>query len=362
MRSMSVEPKITCAYKIRNLDVNPGLVLAPMSGVTTSAFRRLIRELNPGAVGLVVSEFISVEGLTRNSTRSKDMMRFRELERPFGIQIFGWDIERMRDAALMAEEVGADLLDINCGCPAPKVVKRGGGCELMRQPEHLQKLVSEVRKAIKIPLTLKMRAGWEDSNRNALEISKIVVGEGVEGLAIHGRTRAQLYRGLADWDVARTVAQEVTVPVCGSGDIVDGISAQERLQGGIAGLFIGRGAIANPFIFSDLVHGTKTDLRNTPELALKVLARYIELLKEDFPDKASIGKVKQLASQMGKGFRWRKTLCQVMTLAEQVKIIENELLVARQNPSELLTQNQAPETIQASTTEACSYDTEEGTC
>ena len=136
------------SYAVRSIQVNPGLVLSPMSGVTTRPFRRLIKELNPGAVGLVVSEFVSVEGMTRGSRRTLEMMRFSEEERPYCVQIFGYDIDRMRDAALMVQDIGADIVDINCGCPAPKVVKRGGGCELMRQPDHLQRIIKEVRKAV----------------------------------------------------------------------------------------------------------------------------------------------------------------------------------------------------------------------
>src|SRR4029078_11364214 len=121
-------------------------------------------------------------------------------ERPFAIQIFGYDVDRMRDAALMCQDAGVDLVDINSGCPSPKVVKRGGGCELMRQPDHLGKIIHEVTRALSIPLTLKIRSGWDQNTRNALEVAKIAEAEGIEALAIHGRTRAQLYRGDADWN------------------------------------------------------------------------------------------------------------------------------------------------------------------
>lgn len=336
MSMSEVSARLALGYKIRNLQVTPGLVLAPMSGVTSSAFRRLIKELNPGAVGLTVSEFISVEGLTRSSQRSKDMMRFREVERPFGIQIFGYDINRMRDAALMAQDMGADLVDINCGCPAPKVVKRGGGCELMRQPEHLRQLVREVRRGLNVPLTLKMRSGWEDLNRNCLEIAKIVVGEGVEGLAVHGRTRTQLYRGQADWDVVDAVAREVSVPVCGSGDVLCRETALARLKPSIAGILIGRGALANPWVFSEILCGQTGLHLKDPLNPLRVLLRYLELLREDLPEKAIIGRLKQLASQMGRGFPWRKDFCQAMSVGVQEEIIRRSLenLQGRANPVE----------------------------
>lgn len=309
------------SYLIRNIEVRPNLVLSPMSGVTTGAFRRLVKELNPGAVGLLVSEFISVEAMTRQVPRSLAMMKFCQEERPYAIQIFGYDVNRLRDAALMCQDAGVDLVDINCGCPAPKVVRRGGGCELMRQPEHLKSIFREVRAALKIPLTMKMRSGWDESCRNAVEIARIAEGEGLEAITVHGRTRAQLYRGMADWSLVEEVAAAVRIPVLGSGDVVDRATAEARLQGKIAGLFIGRGALVNPFIFSEIVDGQKRDLRHEPLTAVSVLERYVELLREEFPPKACIGKIKQLAAQMGRGFTWRREICRAETLDAQCEII-----------------------------------------
>ncbi len=308
-------------YQIRNIHITPGLVLSPMSGVTCSAFRRLIKELNPGSVGLVISEFISVEGLTRQSQRSLDMMRFHQSERPYGIQIFGFDPERMRDAAVMAQEAGADLVDINCGCPAPKVVKRGGGCELMRQPEHLRNLFREVRRAVTIPLTMKMRSGWDEGSRNAVEIARIAEAEGLEGITVHGRTRAQLYRGEADWSVVRAVAEAVSIPVCGSGDVVDYKSASERLEGAVAGLYIGRAALWNPLVFSEISTGAARSLRHDEGLVLDILDRYLALLREEFHDRVVVGRFKQLVSQMCRGYEWRKDLCRANKLPEQIDIL-----------------------------------------
>ncbi|MBN8550681.1 MAG: tRNA-dihydrouridine synthase [Deltaproteobacteria bacterium] len=332
------------SFHIRNIPINPGLVLSPMSGVTCSAFRRLIKELNPGAVGLVISEFISVEGLTRQSDRSMAMMRFHPDERPYGIQIFGYDIERMRDAAIMAQDAGADLIDINCGCPAPKVVKKGGGCELMRQPEHLAQMFREVRKAVSIPLTMKMRSGWDEASRNALEIAKIAESEGLEGIAVHGRTRAQLYRGEADWSVVEAVAESVKVPVSGSGDVVDAASAQARKQGKVAGLFIGRAALWNPFVFSEICGGKRYDLRHERDLVLTVLERYLALLREEFHDRVVVGRFKQLVSQMCRGHEWRKDLCRAMKLQDQIDILKR----ARDSaPDAVRSQSESPTSLQA---------------
>lgn len=314
------------SYQIRHIQINPGLVLSPMSGVTTRPFRRLIKELNPGAVGLVVSEFVSVEGMTRGSQRTLEMMKFSEMERPYCVQIFGYDVDRMRDAALMVQDIGADLVDINCGCPAPKVVKRGGGCELMRQPEHLQKIIKEVKRAVSIPVTIKIRAGWDEGSRNAKDIALMAQGEGVEALAIHGRTRSQLYRGEADWDLVQEVAEELTIPVLGSGDVVCRKTAEERLRGKVAGLFIGRASMMNPFVFSEILHDQPSRLKGNHDLMLDVLFRYIELLREDFQESSCGGKFKQLASQMCRGAPWRK---QLLTL-NSIKDHENLLLAVRE--------------------------------
>jgi tRNA-dihydrouridine synthase B len=309
------------SYQIRHIQVNPGLVLSPMSGVTTRPFRRLIKELNPGAVGLVVSEFVSVEGMTRGSQRTLEMMRFSEEERPYCVQIFGYDVDRMRDAALMVQDIGADLVDINCGCPAPKVVKRGGGCELMRQPDHLQSIIREVKRAISIPLTLKIRAGWDESSRNAFEIAKMAEGEGIEALAIHGRTRSQLYRGEADWDLVQEIAEVLSIPVLGSGDVVCRTTAEARLKGKVAGLFIGRASMMNPYVFTDIVKDQPSQLKGNHQLMLDVLFRYIELLREDFQDNACGGKFKQLASQMCRGAPWRKQLLQLNAIKDHEALL-----------------------------------------
>src|SRR5881398_3012410 len=205
-------------FKIRNIEINPPLILSPMAGVTDISFRRLVKQR--GGVGLTVSEFISVEGLTRNNPKSKRQMRFYQNERPFAVQIFGGQPERMRMAAEMAQEVGADILDINCGCPAPKVVKHGGGSGLLRDLPRLETILKEIRKAITIPMTVKIRAGFYDHTINALDTARLAEDCGVEHIALHGRTKEQGYRGSADWDLVREIKRVVKVPVSGSGDVM----------------------------------------------------------------------------------------------------------------------------------------------
>src|SRR5436853_7155092 len=173
-------------FKIRNVEINPPLILSPMAGVTDISFRRLLKRR--GCIGLTVSEFISVEGLTRGNPKAKRQMRFWEEERPFAVQIFGGQIERMVLGAEMAQEIGADILDVNCGCPAPKVVKHGGGSGLLRDLPRLETILKEIKKAITIPLTIKIRAGYSDSTINAIETAKLAEASGGDHIAFHGRT------------------------------------------------------------------------------------------------------------------------------------------------------------------------------
>src|ERR1044072_309714 len=204
-------------FKIRQVEINPPLILSPMAGVPDISFRRLLKRR--GGIGLTVSEFISVEGLTRHNPKSRRQMRFFQEERPFAVQIFGGQAERMRMAAEMAEEVGADILDVNCGCPAPQVVKHGGGSGLLRDYARLEGILKEIRKAIKIPLTIKIRAGYYDYAINAVETAKLAEACGVEHIALHGRTKEQGYKGRANWELVRQIKEAVSVPVSGSGDV-----------------------------------------------------------------------------------------------------------------------------------------------
>jgi tRNA-dihydrouridine synthase B len=289
-------------FKIRCIEINPPLVLSPMAGVTDISFRRLLKRR--GGIGLTVSEFISVEGLTRNNPKSKRQMRFYEAERPFAVQIFGAQAERMRMAAEMAEEVGADILDVNCGCPAPKVVKHGGGSALLRDLPRLETILKEVKKAISIPLTIKIRAGYSDNSINAIETAKVAEGCGVEHIALHGRTREQGYRGVANWDLVKQIKESVSVPVSGSGDVTTIGQALARFrETGCDGVLVGRGAMANPWIFrqiEDALHG-REPFQPTLQDKQNVLLEYFEMLREDMPQLAAIGRMKQLAGQFTRG-------------------------------------------------------------
>lgn len=289
-------------FKIRDIEINPPLVLSPMAGVTDYTFRRLIKRR--GGVGLSVSEFISVEGLTRNNPKAARQMRFAEEERPFAIQIFGGQIERMVSGAQMAEEMGADILDINCGCPAPKVVRHGGGSALLKDCARLETILTAIKKAISIPLTLKLRTGFTDETINCVEVAKMAEACGVEHIQLHGRTREQGYKGLANWDWVREIKRAVKIPVSGNGDVVSVELALKRFkETNCDGILIGRGAMQNPWIFRQIEDAFRGREIYQPTLEEKqiVLLEFFELLREDMPEMPALGKMKQLAGQFTKG-------------------------------------------------------------
>jgi nifR3 family TIM-barrel protein len=206
----------------------------------------------------------------------------------------------------MAEEIGADILDINCGCPAPKVVKHGGGSGLLKDYERLETILTEIKKAITIPLTIKIRAGFYDHTINAVETAKLAEGCGVEHIALHGRTKEQGYRGLANWDLVKQIKETVSVPVSGSGDVTTIEQAFARFrETGCDGVLIGRGAMANPWIFrqiEDVMHGREVF---EPTLGDKraILHEYFDLLREDMPETPAINRMKQLAGQFTRGLQ-----------------------------------------------------------
>jgi tRNA-dihydrouridine synthase B len=235
--------------KIGNVDISPPLALAPMAGMTDTAFRRLVKR--HGGCGLVVTEMVSSEGLVRGIDRTLEYAEYTEEERPVSIQIFGGDPAKMAEAARIVEAMGADVVDVNMGCPVPKIAKHDAGCSLMRNPEHAQSIVRAMTAAVRIPVTVKMRAGWSDREINAPEVARRMEDAGASALAVHGRTAEQSYSGWSDWALIARVTQGVSIPVFGSGDCVAPEQAVDRLRdGGARGVLVGRGALRNPWIFS----------------------------------------------------------------------------------------------------------------
>lgn len=264
--------------------MSPPMGIAPMAGMTDSAFRRLVKR--HGACGLVVSEMVSSEALVRGIGRSLEYLEFTEEERPVSIQIFGGDPARMAAAAQVVESRGADIVDINMGCPVPKIAKHNAGCSLMREPAHAAIIVAAVVRAVKIPVTVKMRAGWDERQVNAPDLARRAEAAGAAAVAVHGRTAAQAYHGLADWDLIARVAEAVKIPVFGCGDLVEAGQILDRLRNTpVAGVLVGRGILRNPWLFAqaaDLMAGRPArDI--TPQDRRRFLLEYIDFLVAAMP-------------------------------------------------------------------------------
>jgi tRNA-dihydrouridine synthase B len=268
--------------KIRELQLPSPFAVAPMAGMTDTAFRRLVKR--HGGCGLVVTEMVSSEGLVRGIDRTLEYAEYTEEERPISIQIFGGDPEMMAAAAAIVEQLGADVVDVNMGCPVPKIAKHNAGCSLMREPEHAASVIAAMTKAVRIPVTVKMRAGWNEHERNAGVLAKMMENAGAAALAVHGRTAAQSYSGHSDWELISDVAASVSIPVFGSGDVVEPEQAIERLRTtAVSGVLVGRGVLRNPWILAqaqDLVEGRPAREVTMAERG-QFLLDYIDLLLQE---------------------------------------------------------------------------------
>jgi nifR3 family TIM-barrel protein len=237
--------------EIGSLRIDPPLWLAPMAGVTDRDFRLIVRRI--GGIGVVTMEFISSKAIVSGNKRTREMMHFSAEERPLSIQIYGSDVATMREAALVVEELGADICDINLGCPANKVLKGCAGAALMGDLKLAESIVRTVRDAITIPLTVKFRLGLDDCRRNYLELGKVCEANGVAAVAMHARTARQMFAGEADWSHLARLKETLAIPVIGNGDIKEPEDALRMLaETGCDGVMVGRGATRNPWIFRQI--------------------------------------------------------------------------------------------------------------
>lgn len=283
-------------YQVRHLRIEPNLVLAPMEGVTDLTFRRLVRSI--GGTGLTVTEFIPSEGLRRGAAKMGQMARFDPDERPIAIQIYGRDPKAMAEGARIVEASGADLCDINMGCPSKKVCAHSGGSALLKDPALAVAIVRAVRAAIRIPLTVKMRSGFDHEHRNAPDVAWALQEEGVEAITLHWRTRADLYGGTRAVDKIAEAKARLSIPVVGNGDVVDWESAAAMFRDtGCDGVMIGRGAIKNPWVFrqiQDQMAGLPPREVDVAERR-RVLFAYIEAIRGDFrTDRGALGRIKKI--------------------------------------------------------------------
>src|SRR5262245_12478281 len=315
--------------KIGSVTVPSPFAIAPMAGMTDTAFRRLVKR--HGGCGLVVTEMASSEGLIRGIDRTLEYAEYTEEERPIAIQIFGGDPEKMAAAAQIVEGMGADIVDVNMGCPVPKIARHNAGCSLMREPAHAARVIGTMAKAVKIPVTVKMRAGWNDSERNAPALARMVEDTGAAAVAVHGRTAAQSYTGAADWDLVTEIADALNIPVFGSGDCIEPEQVITKMKSGVDGVLVGRGVLRNPWILAqadDLAAGRPPRLVTLQDRG-RFLLDYIDLLLRERIDEARamthdrwvINKLRALASWYTKGLENGSHLRTTINTAESLGVL-----------------------------------------
>ncbi len=310
-----------------SLEVNPPLVLAPLAGHTDRAFRGLVRRL--GGCGLVVTEMVSSEGLTRGSQASREIAAVTHEERPVGVQVFGTDPDRLAAAANMVDEFGADLVDVNMGCPVPKVTRLGAGAALMRDVKRASQLISQMVKSASIPVTAKIRSGWDYDSINAREVARALEDAGAAAITVHPRCRSERHRGKAAWQVIRDVKEAVKIPVIGNGDVRSAEDARAMVaETGVDAIMIGRGALENPWVFRQVsdelsgresFHPTMNDYR-------QAITFFTQSLKEYLPDRLVVNRVKALIGWISKGLPGGASLRQKIyaskTLPEVTDVFE----------------------------------------
>ncbi len=277
-------------------------ILAPMAGITNSPFRRLMRRLQSS---MVISELVSANGIEYIGQKTLELLKYHEEERVLGLQIFGEHPELLVKAAQYIEKLGADFVDLNLGCPVPKVVKKGAGSAMCRNPSELGKILAAMVKAVKIPVTIKIRTGWDQESRNALDVVRVAADAGVPWVAIHGRTRAQGYSGQADWEFIGDVKAKSPIPIIGNGDINTAAIAVERMRTyGVDAVLIGRGALRNPFIFEQayaLWRGQEYE-KPSVERYLSLIDDQRELLHQTFSPQGAAIQSRKFLSWYSAGF------------------------------------------------------------
>jgi len=320
---------------IREVKIDPPLVLAPMAGVTDLAFRLLCKGFG---AGLVCTEFVSAYGLTYGNPKTRSFLLLQEAEHPVSVQIFGAEPERMATAAKMVEDAGADLVDLNLGCTAPQIGKMGAGARLLQHPRRVAAIVEAMVRTVSIPVTVKTRLGWSEENLNVVAIARLCEGAGAAAIAVHGRTAQQRFRGRANWEAIGEVKAAVSIPVIGNGDVRTPEDARRMFQQtGCQAVMIGRGARGNPWLFSRTAHYLRTGELlppPTPQERLALALRHGRMLKELKGEQVGLREMRKHLSWYFRGLphaaRWRERVHRARTWEELVETIENygQLLAA----------------------------------
>lgn len=314
--------------KIGNLEINGHVALAPMAGVADRAFRELCSEYG---AAYTVSEMVSAKGLTMQDKKSKELLYLSDKERPSAAQIFGDDPETMAQAALKTMEFSPDFIDINMGCPAPKIAGNGGGSALLKNPPLISQIVESVVRVSPVPVTVKIRIGWDEDTINAVEVAKRIEAAGADAITVHGRTKAQMYAPPVNYGEIANVKAAVSIPVIGNGDITDGESAKKMLdETGCDFLMVGRGALGNPWVFSDINAFFDGKNYEIPDIngRMSVMIRHIRLICEYKGEHVGMREARKHAAWYIKGIRGAakfrqqvgtlSSMDELLALAEQV--------------------------------------------
>ena len=316
-------------WKIGNVEIKNQIVLAPMAGISNTSYRKIIKEMG---AGLIYAEMVSDKALMYSNEKTFDLLKMDEKERPITQQIFGSDIDSFVKAAKIVEEkMHPDIIDINMGCPVPKVAIRAqAGSALLKNPEKIYEIVKSVVESVSVPVTVKIRSGWDEKHINAVEVAKICEKAGAKAIAIHARTRSQGYSGKADWNIIKQVKEAVSIPVIGNGDVTSPELAKKMLDTtGCDAVMIGRGVLGNPWLIKECVsyleNGTKIEPVSFIE-KVEMMKRHYKLLLEDKCEKAALLEIRSFIiwylKGMPKSKEIKNLICQSKTSEEMFNIIE----------------------------------------
>lgn len=316
-------------FKIGDIEIKNQIVLAPMAGISNTSYRKIIKEMG---AGLIYAEMVSDKAITFGNVKTMDLLKMDESERPIAQQIFGSDIDSFVEAAKKIEEtMHPDIIDINMGCPVPKVALRAqAGSALLKDPDKIYEIVSAVVNAVNTPVTVKIRAGWDSESINAVDVAKKIEAAGAKAIAIHARTRAQGYSGKADWSIIKQVKESVSIPVIGNGDVTSCYLAKKMLEEtGCDAVMIGRGVLGNPWLIKECVEyleSGKTPEEVEPSEKIKMLKRHFDMLVADKGEKLALLEIRSHALWYIKGLpgsaKVKNDICKSKTKDEMFNIFD----------------------------------------
>lgn len=319
-------------WKIGNVEIKNQVVLAPMAGISNTAYRQIIKEMG---AGLIFAEMVSDKALVYGSEKTFDLLKMSDMERPIAQQIFGSDVDSFVKAAKLVEEkMLPDIIDINMGCPVPKVaIKSQAGSALLKNPDKIKEIVSAVVKAVDVPVTVKIRSGWDEKSINAVEVAKVIEEAGASAITVHGRTRAQGYSGNADWNIIKQVKETVKIPVIGNGDVTSCEKAKEMLEyTGCDAVMIGRGVLGNPWLINECVTYLDTGIipvRPNSKEKIEMLKRHYKLLVDSTSEKQAILEIRTHAlwyiKGMPKSAYIKNEICKTKNSEDLFKILDDYL-------------------------------------